>query len=40
MLLIKLYLYKVFVKYTARQVLAIKDNKVNKALDKVNKDLG
>ena len=40
MLLIRLYLYKVSVKYTAGQVLAIKDNKVNKDLDKVNKDLG
>ena len=39
MLLIKLYLYKVSVKYIARQVLAIKDNKVNKDLNKANKDL-
>ena len=38
-LLIRLYLYEVSVKYTAGQVLAIKDNRVNKALDKVNKDL-
>ena len=40
MLLIRLYLYKVSVEYIARQVLAIKDNKVNKALNKVNKNLG
>ena len=40
MLLIRLYLYKVSVEYTAGQVLAIKDNKVDKALDEVNEDLG